>query len=384
MGWGSTTTQTVKRSLARFGIKAGIVVAGVIVAAGTVHRATYLPQTSLAKRIVTDAPVNLKTPWGTSIAAASSVAPGGLDAGLNHDRIQYWVTRLSTTLAGDFGRMLQRKAKYSDMIAAKLEAKQMPRDLVYLAMIESEFNPNARSPVKAVGLWQFMSGTARRFGLRVRGHVDERRDPDRETDAAVQYLSALHTRFGSWYLAAAAYNSGEGTVLRALRSVTGKTTGTDDDFFRILPDLPKETQDYVPKLIAAARVGNAPAKYGIPGQTVSATGEIEGSGAPDSSAKSAALGPATTPAASATPTAHVGKKAADEPERASTSKRKTPAAMRKRAAVKGKSARGKSARGKSARGKSARGKSIKSKSAKGKSVRGKPSRPKSPHRTHKR
>jgi hypothetical protein len=170
--------------------------------------------------------------------------------------------------------MLRRKSKYADMIAGKLEAKQMPQDLVYLALIESEFNPNARSPVKAVGLWQFMSGTARRFGLRVRGRVDERRDPARETDAAVQYLSDLHNRFGSWYLAAAAYNSGEGTVLRALQNVTGKTTGTDEDFFKILPQLPKETQDYVPKLIAAARVGSAPGKYGIDVQTGSASGDI--------------------------------------------------------------------------------------------------------------
>ena len=154
-------------------------------------------------------------------------------------------------------------SKYTGMITAKLEAKQAPRDLIYLAMIESEFNPSARSPMKAVGMWQFMTATARRFGLAVGPKVDERKDPARATDAAVEYLSSLHDRFGSWYLAAAAYNSGEGTVLRALKKVTGRSTGTDEDFFRILPALPRETQDYVPKLIAAARIGNAPHEYGL-------------------------------------------------------------------------------------------------------------------------
>ncbi|MDB4874992.1 MAG: hypothetical protein JWM41_1438 [Gemmatimonadetes bacterium] len=285
MRWTSSSGKSLKQTLARFGIKAAIVVSGVAVAAGTIHKQTYLPRTPLAKRIVASAPVNVKTPWGTTHAADSSVAPGGLDAGVDHDRISYWVKRLSTTLSADFARTLERKAKYSDMIAAKLEAKQMPRDLVYLAMIESEFNPNAKSPVKAVGLWQFMSATARQFGLTVKGRVDERRDPARATDAAVAYLSSLHDRLGSWYLAAAAYNSGEGTVLRALKATTGKTTGTDDDFFRILPLLPKETQDYVPKLIASARVGNDPARYGVAVKEAAASGDV-----------------APTPAATVTPT----------------------------------------------------------------------------------
>lgn len=156
-----------------------------------------------------------------------------------------------------------KKSRYDDMIATKLEQRHMPADLIYLAMIESEFNPQATSRVKAKGLWQFMASTARQFGLVVRGKTDERVDPEKATDAALTYLDALHSQFGSWYLAAAAYNSGGGTVRKALRAVTGKTTGTDSDFFRILPLLPKETQDYVPKLIATARLGNDPARYGL-------------------------------------------------------------------------------------------------------------------------
>jgi membrane-bound lytic murein transglycosylase D len=186
-----------------------------------------------------------------------------LDSGIDHPRIAQWVQRLTTSLRGDFKQSLDRMGRYDQMILAKLDAKQMPRQLIYLALIESNFNPTARSRVSAVGLWQFMSGTARQFGLTVRGGTDERKDPARATDAALSYLSNLHDRFGSWYLAAAAYNSGEGTVSRALRKVTGKTQGTDADFFRILSSLPRETQDYVPKLIASARVGSDRAKYGM-------------------------------------------------------------------------------------------------------------------------
>ncbi len=186
-----------------------------------------------------------------------------LDLSHNDAKIDQWVSRLTTSLREDFSTSLTRMDKYASMITAKLDAKQMPRELIYLAMIESNFNPNARSKVGAVGMWQFMSATARQFGLTVKGKTDERKDPAEATDAALTYLSQLHDRFGSWYLAAAAYNSGAGTVSNALMKVTGKTQGTDADFFRILPALPRETQDYVPKLIASARVGSNPAEYGL-------------------------------------------------------------------------------------------------------------------------
>ena len=186
-----------------------------------------------------------------------------LDTDMEHARIDEWVTRLTTSARGDFKQSLQRMAKYEDMINAKIDAKGMPRELIYLALIESNFNPTAKSPVKAVGMWQFMSATAKQYGLSVGGSVDERKDPAKATDAALAYLGQLHDRFGSWYLAAAAYNSGQGTVSKALRTVTGRTKGTDADFFRILPTLPKETQEYVPKLIASARVGSDRAKYGM-------------------------------------------------------------------------------------------------------------------------
>lgn len=196
--------------------------------------------------------------------AGAAASPNRLNiTGIDHPGIDKWVTKLTTSLKRDFEVSLGRMTHYSPMIARKLEARQMPRDLVYLPLIESNFNPTARSQASAVGLWQFMSATARRFGLKVGKGVDERKDPNAATDAALTYLSSLYDRFGSWYLAAAAYNSGEGTVLRALKRVTGRTTGTDADFFKISPALPQETRDYVPKLIATARVGQNPQQYGL-------------------------------------------------------------------------------------------------------------------------
>lgn len=248
------------RLVKRYGAKAGIIAVGVAVAVGSLEKTSFLPKPPIIQHPFSDA----LTGRATALASSDSTKSANvLGANVEHDRIAQWMTKLTTTMRTGVEAALGRKSQYNDMIAAKLEERHMPADLIYLAMIESEFNPNATSPVKAKGLWQFMSATARQFGLIVRGKTDERTNPEKATDAALTYLSDLHTRFGSWLLAAAAYNSGGGTVSKALREVTGKTTGTDSDFFKILPKLPKETQDYVPKLIATARVGNDPLKYGL-------------------------------------------------------------------------------------------------------------------------
>lgn len=160
---------------------------------------------------------------------------------------------------------LKRSGRYEGMIRGKLRERGMPEDLLYLSMIESGFNPTARSKAQAVGLWQFIEGTGKRYGLRVDGYVDERRHPEKSTDAALRYLTDLHNEFGSWYLAAAAYNSGEGRVSRVMKQVTGQVRGTDDDFWRIRSRLPAETREYVPLMVAAALVGKEPQKYGLSG-----------------------------------------------------------------------------------------------------------------------
>ncbi len=273
------------RLIKRHGAKAAIIAVGAAVAVGSLQQTSFLPKPPIVQHPFSD----LLTGRAAALASSDSTKSANvlgptnvLGANVEHDRIAQWMTKLTTTMRAGVEEALGRKSQYNSMIAAKLEERHMPADLIYLAMIESEFNPKATSPVQAKGLWQFMASTARQFGLIVRGKIDERTNPEKATDAALTYLSDLHTRFGSWLLAAAAYNSGGGTVSKALRQVTGKTTGTDSDFFKILPQLPRETQDYVPKLIATARVGNDPLKYGL--SVSEAGGQV------------AALSPTSTPA----------------------------------------------------------------------------------------
>jgi membrane-bound lytic murein transglycosylase D len=251
------------RRLARVAAYPALATAMVLstVFAGLNHSSYLVEATGTKAALQAVAP--LPAPADSTVSNSQPISDTTATAGLDHARIDQWVARLSTSLRGDFTTSLDRMGKYASMINAKLDAKQMPRELIYLALIESNFNPNAKSKVGAVGMWQFMSATARQLGLTVKGKTDERRNPAESTDAALTYLSELHDRFGSWYLAAAAYNSGAGTVSKALKKVTGKTQGTDEDFFRILSSLPRETQDYVPKLIASARVGSNPAEYGL-------------------------------------------------------------------------------------------------------------------------
>lgn len=158
---------------------------------------------------------------------------------------------------------LKRAGRYEGMIREKLRERGMPEDLLYLSMIESGFNPNARSSAQAVGLWQFMGPTARQYGLRVDSYVDERRDPAKATDAALRYLQDLHHQFGSWNLAAAAYNTGGGRVARIMIEETGSERGQDSDFWRIRARLPRDTREYVPLIYAAAVVGKQPELYGL-------------------------------------------------------------------------------------------------------------------------
>jgi membrane-bound lytic murein transglycosylase D len=269
--------QPVRQVLARVKSRAAYPILGIAMALSTavvgMERASFLTHAMGESVVEADSAMPdsalaaaraLALRTAASQAGVGIPAPApGLDLDVNHKQVDSWVHRFSTSLKGDFQLSLKRMGKYDDMILAKLDERKMPRELIYLAMIESNFNPTAKSRVKAVGMWQFMSATARQYGLTVGRHVDERKDPAKATDAALTYLARLHDRFGSWYLAAAAYNSGQGTVSKAMKKVLGRTTGTDEDFFRIAKALPKETRDYVPKLIASAKVGSDPAKYGL-------------------------------------------------------------------------------------------------------------------------
>jgi membrane-bound lytic murein transglycosylase D len=184
-------------------------------------------------------------------------------ANIDHERVDYWIRRFTTDKRGEYVRWYARKGHYAPMISEKLAERNMPQDLIFLAMIESGFNPKAYSHAHASGIWQFISETGRRYGLDINRAVDERNDPDRATDAALRYLTTLHNRFGSWYLAAAAYNTGENRVGRIMRQVTGSEKGKDSDFYTIHSRLPRETRDYIPLMIAVARIAKEPQKYGF-------------------------------------------------------------------------------------------------------------------------
>ncbi|MBI5683161.1 MAG: transglycosylase SLT domain-containing protein [Deltaproteobacteria bacterium] len=135
----------------------------------------------------------------------------------------------------------------------------MPEDLAYLALIESGFNPYAYSRAKAVGMWQFIRGTGLKYGLKINAWVDERRNPEKATISAVNYLKDLYAMFGSWELATASYNAGEGKIIKAINMHNTK------DFWTISQKkyLKRETKDYVPKFLAAILVAKEPEKYGF-------------------------------------------------------------------------------------------------------------------------
>lgn len=200
----------------------------------------------------------------TPTQPAPSVTPAAsrdVLAELEHERVEHHIARWTGEKRAEFAGYLARKGQYESMIREKLRRRGMPEDLVYLAMVESGFNVDAHSAAEAIGIWQLIPDTARRYGLRVDDAVDERRDAEKSTDAALSYLSYLYNRFGSWYLAAAAYNSGENRVGRIMTEVTGAERGSDADYLRIWDELPGETRDFVPAMIAARRIGRDPKKY---------------------------------------------------------------------------------------------------------------------------
>ncbi|HEX7252864.1 MAG TPA: LysM peptidoglycan-binding domain-containing protein [Thermoanaerobaculia bacterium] len=156
-------------------------------------------------------------------------------------------------------RGLARSGRYTPMIERIFQEEGIPKDLVQVAMIESSFLPHARSPKAAQGIWQFMPKTARQYGLTCNASIDERSDPEKATRAAARYLSYLHLLFRDWYLAMAAYNAGEGKVLKGMAR-TGFT-----DFWQLAASgqLKAQTQSYVPAVLAMTLISKNPQHYGF-------------------------------------------------------------------------------------------------------------------------
>jgi len=174
-------------------------------------------------------------------------------------QVEYYLDLFQNKQKNYFKRWLARSGKYLPAIRHELRKAGLPQDLVYLAMIESGFNPSAYSHAHAAGLWQFIRGTGRNYGLRIDSWVDERREPEKATKAAVAYLGALYERFGDWQLAVAAYNAGEGKIERAIKKYNSR------DFWKLAQHryLRLETKRYVPKLIAAILIARNPEQYGF-------------------------------------------------------------------------------------------------------------------------
>jgi len=238
----------------------GAVLAVAVLAGSSKAVARY--HAEAAERLLADEAYAAETV--TYVSATGGEGQTGWDLpNLDHPRVDYWVNRFTTDRRQVFERFLRRSGRYAPMISEKLAERDMPQDLIYLAMIESGFVPTAYSHAHASGLWQFISETGRRYGLTVNAVVDERNDPMKSTDAALDYLTYLHNRFGSWYLAAAGYNTGENRVGRIMREATGSERGDEESYYRIWNRLPRETRDYVPLMIAAARISKDLEKYGF-------------------------------------------------------------------------------------------------------------------------
>lgn len=187
-----------------------------------------------------------------------------------HKRVKYWLDFFQGPARERMTVWLQRKPRYESMIRAKMRDYSVPEDMVYLALIESGYSNSAVSRARATGMWQFMKGTGKLYGLRIDSWVDERRDPVRATDAAARHLADLRDRFGSMYLAAAAYNAGAGKVGRGMKRLGVSEDAEDEEeanasFFKLYDTryIRQETKDYVPKLIAAALIAKQPEKYGF-------------------------------------------------------------------------------------------------------------------------
>ncbi|MAD46724.1 MAG: lytic transglycosylase [Oceanospirillaceae bacterium] len=198
-------------------------------------------------------PLTYETVWDRILASYQ------LDLNVDNPRIESQL-RWYKSHQSYLDRVAQRGVRYLHYIIEQIEARDIPGELALLPVVESAFDPFAYSHGRASGVWQFIPATGRDFGLHQDWWHDGRRDIRRATEAALRYLNALQREFnGDWLLALASYNSGAGTVRKAMRK--NRRLGRPTDFWSL--DLPRETRAYVPKLIALAKLIKEPESYGV-------------------------------------------------------------------------------------------------------------------------
>ena len=173
---------------------------------------------------------------------------------VSHNRVALYVSKRKRGLS----TMLGRAPAFFPLFEEMLDRSGLPLELKYLPIVESALNPEARSPAGARGLWQFMYYTAKAEGLRIDSYIDERKDPQRSTEAACNHLKKLYGIYDDWYLALAAYNAGGGNVNKAIRRSGGKK-----NYWEVRPFLPRETRNYVPNFLAVVYLMEYHAEYGI-------------------------------------------------------------------------------------------------------------------------
>ncbi len=230
-----------------------IALSGILASCATVHQEPpplLGSKETSSKLVLPTPPTRAQDPLNERIEALKHA---------DNPAVQKWITFFTKEGKTRFEQVLKRGSLYKKQIHAILQKFGLPTHLYYLALIESDFKVDAKSPAQAAGIWQFMSPTAKNYGLRINSFIDERRDPWRSTVAAALYLKNLNNVFDSWFLAMSAYNAGESRIMNAIiRSGTR-------DFWQLskIGFIPRETRDYVPRFLAALIVAENPGKYGL-------------------------------------------------------------------------------------------------------------------------
>ncbi len=177
-----------------------------------------------------------------------------------NEHVKYEIKQFQTVERDFFIGSHRRSKRYIDKIVQELNEAGLPQELAWLPLVESGFKVNALSPARALGLWQFIPSTGYKFGLKRDDWIDGRLDPGKSTKAAIAYLQELHRMFGDWTTVLAAYNSGEGNVLRLIR---GQRINYLDNFWDLYERLPRETARYVPRFLATLHILKEPGQYGF-------------------------------------------------------------------------------------------------------------------------